>query len=92
MERLATARAQWVMQISEAIESAQGLAWQLRTSQAAAPEARRLYGQLETLRLELLSLREAGHQFGRPAGSHWLAGISLAGEVDIGGNGGSPND
>jgi hypothetical protein len=60
MEQIAVLRAQWLAQISEAIESAQHLAWQLGTREGSSAEARELYGRLEAARLEIESLRGIG--------------------------------
>ena len=57
MEQMTAMRAQWFAQITETIESAQRLAWQLRTDASASGEARELYGKLEAVRSELDSLR-----------------------------------
>lgn len=57
MEQMAALRAEWFAQLAEAIEGAQRLAWQLRTSDGASGEARELYGRLEAARMELDSLR-----------------------------------
>lgn len=57
MEQLAALRAEWFARLSEAIEGAQRVAWQLRTSDSAGKEARELYGRLEEARLELCALR-----------------------------------
>jgi hypothetical protein len=53
MEHMAAMRAQWFAQMTETIESAQRLAWQLRTDPNASSEARELYGKLEAVRSEL---------------------------------------
>lgn len=60
MEQIAVLRAQWLAQISEAIESAQHLAWQLGTRDGSSNEARELYGRLEAARLEIETLRRIG--------------------------------
>ena len=57
MEQLAALRAEWFARLAEAIEGAQRVAWQLRTSDSAGKEARELYGRLEEARLELSALR-----------------------------------
>lgn len=57
MEQITAFRAEWLAQLSEAIEGAQRLAWQLRTQEQASVEARELYGRLEAARVELESLR-----------------------------------
>jgi hypothetical protein len=50
-------RAEWFARLLEAIEGAQRVAWQLRTSASTSHEARQLYSRLEAARLELESLR-----------------------------------
>lgn len=57
MEQLAALRAEWFVRLVEAIESAQRVAWQLRTSDSAGKEARELYGRLEEARIEVNALR-----------------------------------
>ncbi|MGI8704582.1 MAG: hypothetical protein ACR2JJ_02080 [Sphingomicrobium sp.] len=56
MEEIAL-RVEWLARLAEAIESAQRVAWQLRTCEGASTEARELYSKLEAVRLELESLR-----------------------------------
>lgn len=56
MDQLGVLRTEWLSQIAEAIESAQKLAWQLRTKEGASAEARQLYNRLETARSELETL------------------------------------
>lgn len=58
MAQIAALRAEWFARLAEAIEGAQRVAWQLRTSESAGKEARELYGRLEEARLELNALRE----------------------------------
>jgi len=58
LERIAEMRAEWFVRLAEAIEGAQRVAWNLRTSESASAEARELYSQLEYVRLELESLRQ----------------------------------
>jgi hypothetical protein len=57
MEHVLALREEWLAQLSQTIESAQRLAWQLGTNLGASVEARELYGRLEAARLELESLR-----------------------------------
>ena len=57
MEQTAAFRAQWLAQLADAIENAQSLAWQLGAQERTSAEARRLYGRLEEVRLELDSIR-----------------------------------
>jgi hypothetical protein len=57
MEQTTTMREQWFAELSNAIEGAQRLAWQLGTREWTSEEARELYGRLEAARLELDMLR-----------------------------------
>lgn len=57
MEQLAALRAEWFAGLADAIEGAQRVAWQLRTSESVSKEARELYGRLEQARVELDGLR-----------------------------------
>lgn len=72
MERSAALRAEWYARLAEAIEGAQRVAWQLRTSDSASLEARELYSRLEAVRLELESLRGVAHRPGETADADWL--------------------
>jgi len=56
MEQLGALRAEWLMQLAETIESAQRLAWQLRTREESSTLVRELYDELEAARTELHSL------------------------------------
>ena len=53
----ATARAQWLAELADALEQAQQLAWTLGVSEGRSSEAKNLYGQLESVRIEVESLR-----------------------------------
>ena len=66
MEQIAALRADWFARLAEAIDGAQRVAWQLRTHECAAVEARELYGRLEAARLELESLRGIAARSGDP--------------------------
>lgn len=57
MEQIAALRAEWFAQLTEAIDGAQRVAWQLGTQQTTSSEARELYRRLEEARIELDSLR-----------------------------------
>ncbi len=72
MEQIAALRAEWLARLSEAIDGAQRLAWQLRTSDSVSQEARELYSRLETARVELESLRNCPDPDFGPADSDWL--------------------
>lgn len=52
-ERSAAARARWLAELANAIESAQRLAWQLGTAERPSAEARQLYSRLEAARMEV---------------------------------------
>ncbi len=81
MEQLAVLRAQWLAQISEAIESAQTLAWQLGTREGSSAQARELYGELEAVRLELESLRGI-HLYKKPGiEPDWLHRLGWTGSL-----------
>lgn len=58
MEQTTTMRDQWFAELSDAIEGAQRLAWQLGTREWTSEEARELYGRLEAAKLELNTLRK----------------------------------
>ena len=45
--------------LSELVDAAQKLAWQLRTDELASGEARALYGRLEEIRLEIEALNRS---------------------------------
>lgn len=81
MEQIAALRAEWFARLSEAIEGAQRLAWQLGTHEGASNDARELYGRLEAARLELDSLKGL---VGRPidrAGPDWLHQLGWSGSL-----------
>lgn len=75
MEQIAGLRAQWLAQIRDTIDSAQRLAWQLRTRDAISSEARELYSRLEAAKLELESMRETESWRGASP-PDWLADLS----------------
>jgi hypothetical protein len=58
MEYTTTMRERWFAELSDAIEGAQRLAWQLAIRDRTSEEARELYGRLEAAKLELDTLRE----------------------------------
>jgi len=73
MERMGDLRAQWLVQLSEAIEGAQRVAWQLGAGGGSLNEARELYRRLEAVRLEIEGLRAAGGPtLTRTADPDWL--------------------
>lgn len=57
MDRTAALRAEWYAQLAEAIDGAQGVAWQLRINAKASAEARELYERLGQIRSEVDRLR-----------------------------------
>jgi hypothetical protein len=57
MEQLAALRAEWFVQLAQAIDSAQRVAWRLGSRESTSSEARDLYGRLEAVRIELDTLR-----------------------------------
>ena len=72
MREIVALRAQWFVQLAEAIESAQRLAWQLGTREDTSGEARDLYGQLEAARVELDSLRGMNSPLAASPELDWL--------------------
>lgn len=81
MEQIAVLRAEWLAQLSDAIESAQRLAWQLGTRDGVSDEARELYGRLEAAKAELDALRGLA---GRPTTAldpEWLCKLGWSGEL-----------
>lgn len=60
MDRTAALRAEWYAQLAEAIDGAQGVAWQLRINSTVSGEARELYERLGQIRSEVDRLRNAG--------------------------------
>ncbi|WP_310468755.1 hypothetical protein [Sphingomonas sp.] len=59
-ELRAARRAQWLADLAEAVEQAQLLLWDLAAADDVSPEARELYGDLESVRVEIDSLRGVG--------------------------------
>lgn len=53
-----TDRAQWLAELSVALDQAQQLAWTLGVSEGSSAEARELYGQLDAVRIEVESLKQ----------------------------------
>jgi hypothetical protein len=78
MEQIAAMRAEWLAQLANAIDSAQRLAWQLRTHESASVEARELYGRLEAVRRELDSIG-VSRQEGQPLDVDWLTMLGWSG-------------
>lgn len=81
MKRIAELRAEWFVRLAEAIEGAQRVAWQLRTSDSASEEARELYRRLEDIRLELESLRRVTVQKSNKADEEWLRKLGWSGSL-----------
>ena len=82
MEQTVAMRAEWLARLSDAIESAQRLAWQLRTHESASAEARELYSRLEAARLELDSLRGLRGPGSAAADPEWLHLLGWSGGLD----------
>ena len=80
MEQLAALRAEWFAQLSEAIDSAQRVAWQLGTREQSSPEVRELYGRLEAARVELDSLRGLNRAEAPGVEMEWLRKLGWTGE------------
>jgi hypothetical protein len=76
-------RAEWFARLSEAIDGAQRVAWQLRTYGSSSHEARELYGRLEAARLELESLRSLGVPPQHSSDPDWLAKLGWSGGLQI---------
>jgi hypothetical protein len=81
MEQIAALRADWFARLAEAIDGAQRVAWQLRTYESAAVEARELYGRLEAARLELESLRGLATRSAKPIDPHVLERLGWTGSL-----------
>jgi hypothetical protein len=81
MDQTAALRAQWLSQLTEAIESAQRLAWQLGTREPAASEARDLYRRLEAARLELDTMRGLHCTEPPLIEADWLQKLGLTGPI-----------
>ena len=81
MEQIAVLRAQWLAQISEAIESAQHVAWQLGTREGASTQARELYSRLEAVRQELESMRGIVRRDDATIEPDWLQKLGWSGSL-----------
>ena len=81
MEQIAALRAEWFVRLAEAIEGAQRVAWQLRTSASASAEARELYSRLEYVRLEVESLRQVPVRHSHKTDSDWLKRLGWSGSL-----------
>ena len=84
MEQIAALREKWFVQLAEAIEGAQHLAWQLGTSESTSAEARELYGRLEAARQELDSLRGLQTGDGLAIDPEWLQKLGFRAGPDVG--------
>ena len=80
MKQLAALRAEWFAQLAEAIDSAQGVAWQLGTREGASNEIRSLYGRLEAARIELDSLQGLSGHTAPAVEMEWLRKLGWSGE------------
>lgn len=81
MKQIAAWRAEWFVRLAEAIEGAQRVAWQLRTSESASEEARELYSRLENARLELESLRQVEVRQSDKTDTDWLKRLGWSGSL-----------
>jgi len=81
MKQIAAWRAEWFVRLAEAIEGAQRVAWQLRTSESASEEARELYSRLENARLELESLRQVEVRQSDKTDIDWLKRLGWSGSL-----------
>lgn len=72
MQQTIVLRAEWIARLAEAIDGAQRLAWQLRTSGSSSHQARELYSRLETARVELESLRSVASSPPPASDPDWL--------------------
>lgn len=79
-------RAEWFARLSEAIDGAQRVAWQLRTYGSSSHEARELYGQLEAARVELEALRNLGVPPQISSDPDWLAKLGWSSTLHDGGD------
>ena len=79
-ESKAARRARWLAELAGAVEHAQLLLWDLAAADRVNPATRALYGELESVRVEIDCLRGAG---GGDDGSHqldeWLAMVGDGG-------------
>lgn len=69
------------MRLAEAIDGAQRVAWQLRTSESASAEARELYSRLEYVRLEVESLRQVAVRHSEKTDTDWLKRLGWGGSL-----------
>lgn len=81
MKQITALRAEWFVRLAEAIEGAQRLAWQLRTSESASTEARELYSRLEYVRLEVESLRQVAVRPVEKSDPDWLKKLGWSGSL-----------
>lgn len=81
MDHIAVVRAQWLAQIADAIDSAQSLAWQLRTREGASVEARQLYDRLEAAKVELESIGLKASRPGSMSDPDWLQALGWNGSL-----------
>jgi hypothetical protein len=56
-EQSAAERSRWLAELAEALEQAQKLTWRLGAGEGRTAAAMELYGQLESVRAEVQSLR-----------------------------------
>ncbi|HUP67644.1 MAG TPA: hypothetical protein VM145_05490 [Sphingomicrobium sp.] len=66
------ARAQWLAELSEALEQAHNLMWKLGIGDGGGPAAMELYLRVEAARLEVQALRLGRrYQVGHDIGPQW---------------------
>lgn len=83
MEQLAALRAEWFVQLAQAIDSAQRVALQLGAQERTSGEARDLYGRLEAARIELDSLRGLNRNAAPALDLDWLQRLGLADDFEF---------
>lgn len=60
-ESRAAGRARWLAELAEAVDRAQLALWALAETEQTSAKGRELYGQLESVRVEIEALRGAGN-------------------------------
>lgn len=84
MKQMTALREQWFTEISDAIDGAQHLAWQLGARESTSAQARELFGRLEAARMELDSLRERKRTAELRIDPDWIQKFGLTmGPVDL---------
>jgi len=83
MEQFAALRAEWFVQLAQAIDSAQRVAWRLGAQECTSSEARDLYGRLEAARIELDSIRGLNRDNAPALELDWLQKFGLAQDFEF---------